>query len=78
MKVVLLVLFFFTRTVYIILIWHVKEKMTDILFVEKKKSFTNSSKAAFYSGNLMHTEVGFLDQVTFLTLVCEDETQIYL
>lgn len=48
--------------------------MTDILFVEKKKK----SKAALYSVNLIHTEVGFLDQVTFLTLVCENKTQIYL
>lgn len=42
-----------------------------IVFVGKR-SFTNSSKAAFYSGNLIHTEVDFLDQVTFLTLLCEE------
>lgn len=52
--------------------------MTDIFFLEKKRSFNNSSKAAFYSGNLIHVEADFLDQITFLTLLCEEKPQIYL
>lgn len=49
-----------SRTVYLTWIWPIKEKMKDTFFVGKR-SFTNASQAAFYSGNLIHIEAYFSD-----------------
>lgn len=68
---------FVSRTVYLTWIWPIKEKMTDI-FCVGNRSFINSSKAAFYSGNVIHVEVDFFRPSNFSDTAAWGKTQIYL